>query len=200
MAVDGNRPYFGPDFVGEALCRLATSPKGDDDDAAERVKATIEAWIEEAADSKSGRVLIDSSALTWLIGTRRDAKALDSRLKALMAPSTVPERVILGYVPSTQEFKRLLSAVERQLEGALPAPGGPPVSEQSVTPGVLKWIEHTSERQVERTASPVEEDDDDVDAIWRAVADAWLRGLDELRVLKSDLQLLNLTLESWVGE
>lgn len=36
--------------------------------------------------------------------------------------------------------------------------------------------------------------EDDVGAIWNAVAETWSRGLDELKALRSDLQLLNTTI------
>jgi hypothetical protein len=45
-----------------------------------------------------------------------------------------------------------------------------------------------------------EQEGDDEDVIWLSVADTWSRGLDELKVLKSDLIDLNLALESRTGE
>lgn len=42
--------------------------------------------------------------------------------------------------------------------------------------------------------------DNNEDVMWLAVEEAWSRGLDELQALKSDMELLNATLESQAGE
>jgi serine/threonine protein kinase len=100
------------------------------------------------------------------------------------ALTTLTQR--LGLVASNAQVVRWLEGVFSEA----PKPGQPHARKHEIETDTVG----------DPLPAATDEAEADVDTIWRAVSDAWSRGLQELEALKSDLQSLELTLESRAGE